>query len=173
MRFIAAALAVLFLTTGTPAEARHHHAAHDGLICRHNTIRVTTAFNLDICVDPRFAARFQAFFAALKSSGCHVTEIVCQAYGHAPGSNHIGGGACDVNQRAKNRTIACMYHASTMIRSAGLYDGCAFHDCGHVEAMRGLGNYGGTIVSARRHRHHPVRQLAIALPQPEKWPPPQ
>ena len=126
--------------------------------CRNGTIRVSTAYNIGICVDPRFASRFQAFFSALKASGARVTSIVCQAYGHAPGSNHIGGGACDGNQTAKNRTIGPMYHAGGMIRSAGLYDGCSFNDCGHVEAMRGLYNYGGTRLSARsHHRHHRVR----------------
>ena len=126
--------------------------------CRNGTVRVSTAYGIGICVDPRFASRFQAFFAALKASGARVTNIVCQAYGHAPGSNHIGGGACDVNQTAKGRTIGPMYHAGGMIRAAGLYDGCAFRDCGHVEAMRGLYNYGGTRLSARSHyRHHRVR----------------
>ena len=126
--------------------------------CRNGTVRVSTAYGIGICVDPRFASRFQAFFAALKASGARVTNIVCQAYGHAPGSNHVGGGACDVNQTAKNRTIGPMYHAGGMIRDAGLYDGCSFGDCGHVEAMRGLYNYGGTRLSARSHyRHHRVR----------------
>jgi hypothetical protein len=125
--------------------------------CRNGTIRVSTAFGLGICVDPRFASKFQTFFSALKASGARVTAIVCQAYGHAPGSNHIGGGACDVNQTAKNRTIGAMYHAGDMIRAAGLYDGCSFSDCGHVEAMRGLGNYGGTMSARRHHRHHHVR----------------
>lgn len=128
--------------------------------CVHNTISVQTAYGIEICVDPTYASNFQAFFSALHSAGVRVTEIVCQAYGHAPGSNHIGGGACDVNQRARNRTIPAMYHAGDMIRAAGLYDGCSFHDCGHVEAMRGLGNYGGRTMSARRHHHRHSRIAA-------------
>lgn len=124
--------------------------------CRNGTVREVTAYGIGVCVDPRFASRFLAFFAALKASGARVTSIVCQAYGHVPGSNHIGGGACDVNQTAKNRTIQAMHHAGGMIRAAGLYDGCSFRDCGHVEAMRGLGNYGGTRLSARSH-HRRVR----------------
>ena len=129
--------------------------------CVHNTIAMKTAYGIEVCVDPVYASKFQAFFSALHSAGVRVTEIICQAYGHAPGSNHIGGGACDVNQRRKNVTIPAMYHAGEMIRAAGLYDGCSFHDCGHVEAMRGLGNYGaGRTMSAKRHHHRHSRLAA-------------
>ena len=130
--------------------------------CVNNTIKVSTAYGIDICVDPTYASKFQAFFSALHSTGARVTSIICQAYGHAPGSNHIGGGACDVNQTARNRTIPAMYHAGSLIRAAGLYDGCSFRDCGHIEAMRGLGNYGGgRTLSAKRHSR---KQYAEATP---------
>ncbi len=150
----------------------------DAMTCRNGTVQRSTAFGIDVCVDPHFADKFVAFFSSLKASGCHVREIVCQAYGHRPGSNHVGGGACDVDQRAKNRTSSCMYHAGDMIKEAGLFDGCSFRDCGHVEAMRGLGHYGATRVYAARRshhhyaavrRHHRVR-LAYATPT---WAPPQ
>jgi hypothetical protein len=136
------------------ARHRHHNDANGNRVCAHNTISVQTAYGISICVDPKHSDKFVKFFASLKERGCAVKEIVCQAYGHAPGSNHIGGGACDVDQRSRNRTSACMYHASDLIRAAGLYDGCSFRDCGHVEAMRGLGNYGTTrTYAARSHRH--------------------
>lgn len=152
-KILLAATASALLATAAPAFARN---------CVHGTILVPTAYGIDICVDPRFAGRFQSFFQSLKDSGARVTEIICQAYGHAPGSNHIGGGACDVNQRARNRTIPAMYHAGALIRAAGLYDGCSFHDCGHVEAMRGLGNYGERTLSARsrHHQRNPRTQFA-------------
>ena len=155
--FVMAATAALIASALliSPAQARHHrHTASSAVSssCRNNTVREVTAYGIAICVDSRFASNFLSFFSALKSSGARVTSIVCQAYGHAPGSNHVGGGACDVNQRAKNRTIPAMYRAGAMIRAAGLYDGCAFRDCGHVEAMRGLGNYGGRTFAARAHR---------------------
>lgn len=173
LRFIAALLAAFVLTTGTADARRHkgHHIDPNGnKVCEHNTIRVSTAYNIDICVDPRFASNFQTFFASLKDRGCKVTEIVCQAYGHVRGSNHIGGGACDVDQKRKNvTTAACMYHAGDLIRAAGLYDGCSFRDCGHVEAMRGLGNYGGKHYAKRRSS----RQIAVnapAAPVQASWP---
>lgn len=162
-------LASFVLATASPVQARHRHHtyrhhgdANGNLICRNNTVERVTAYGIRICVDPRFAERFLTFFAGLKARGVRVTSIVCQAYGHAPGSNHIGGGACDVNQRARNRTIPAMYHAGDLIRAAGLYDGCSFRDCGHVEAMRGLGNYGSRTFAARRHRHSHIAQAEPA-----------
>src|SRR5690348_13821616 len=141
---LALLLASFVIATASPANAkhrhrhyRHHNDANGNMSCRNNTVERMTAYGIRICVDPRFAERFLIFFASLKARGVKVTEIVCQAYGHAPGSNHIGGGACDVNQRRKNVTIPAMYHAGDLIRAAGLYDGCSFRDCGHVEAMRG------------------------------------
>ena len=156
---VMAVAAVAMFIVASPAQAKR---------CVHNTIDVNTAYNIHICVDPRFASKFQKFFVLLKTTGAKVTDIGCQAFGHAPGSNHIGGGACDVNQRSKNRTIPAMYHAGALIREAGLYDGCSFHDCGHIEAMRGLGNYGGrryasATFSARRH-HRRYERVAQASP---------
>lgn len=144
---LTAALAALIVTPLTVQSASARE-------CVHNTIRVDTAYGISICVDPTYASKFQSFFSALKESGCAVKEIGCQAYGHVRGSNHIGGGACDVDQRRKNVTSACMRNAGSLIRAAGLYDGCSFGDCGHVEAMRGLGHYGDTrTYAARSHRH--------------------
>jgi hypothetical protein len=121
-----------------------------------------TAYGIGICVDPRYASNFQSFFESLKASGAKVTNIVCQAYGHARGSNHDGGGACDVNQRRKNVTIPAMYHAGAMIRAAGLHDGCNFRDCGHIEAMTGLCNYGQcSQYSVRHHRRYASRVTQV------------
>lgn len=179
---MAVAAVLVSIAATSPAEARQHkfhhrYAAsksvhHERLSsvedananksCKHNTVARQTAYGIAICVDPTYADKFVGFFAALHARGVKVTQITCQAYGHAPGSNHIGGGACDVNQRARNRTIAAMYHAGDLIRAAGLYDGCAFRDCGHVEAMRGLGNYGGTRTYSARSRHRAEPQYAQA-----------
>lgn len=154
-------------TTDLSAKRHHHRTSTDAngspARCAHNTVATQTAYGITICVDPVHASKFVAFFASLHARGVKVTNIVCQAYGHAPGSNHLGGGACDVNQRARNRTIPAMYHAGDLIRAAGLYDGCAFRDCGHVEAMRGLGHYGGTTLAARSHIRH--RTAAVQSPQ--------
>jgi hypothetical protein len=174
-------LAVLAAITVTPliiqsADARHHHRHHrpagdanGNVSCAHDTVRVQTAYGISVCVDPRHSAKFLAFFASLKARGCEVHSIVCQAYGHAPGSNHIGGGACDVDQRARNRTSACMYHAGDLIRAAGLYDGCSFRDCGHVEAMRGLGNYGTTRTYAARSHHRRHSRVVVAAAPVAQW----
>jgi len=61
------------------------------------------------------------------------------ARGHVPRSNHYIGAACD-NQTGWNKAPAYMYHVGDLIRQAGLYDGCRFVDCGHVEAVRGTHN---------------------------------
>lgn len=165
-RLLGLAIAACFALS-TPAMAKvhrhhghHHMASHHthrdanaNLACRNSTVQRQTAYGINICVDPVYADKFVNFFSALHARGVNVTDIVCQAYGHVRGSNHEGGGACDVNQTGKNRTIPAMYHAGDLIRAAGLYDGCSFRDCGHVEAMRGLGHYGFTrTYAARSHR---------------------
>ena len=103
-------------------------------------VTVNTAAGIKITVHPAFAHKFQALIASLVAQGHKPRFITCYARGHVSGSNHHWGGACDIDQTAWNRTSGFMYHAGNAIRSAGLYDGCSFRDCGHVEAMRGTHN---------------------------------
>lgn len=117
-------------------------AKRGGLIAdiKSRLVTVATAAGIKITVHPAFAAQFQAFIADLVSQGHKPRFITCYARGHVSGSNHHWGGACDVDQTGWNRTSAFMYHAGNTIRANGLYDGCSFRDCGHVEAMRGTHN---------------------------------
>jgi len=132
---------------GGTADARHHrhHArnnvAHDANGNRAGLVTVNTAADLKITVHPAFAAKFQAFISELVAQGHKPRFITCYARGHKPGSNHAWGGACDVDQTSWGRTSGFMYHAHATIRSAGLFDGCDFGDCGHVEVMKGLHNH--------------------------------
>lgn len=121
-----------------------------------------------ITCDVRFCSEFQALVRDFVAHGYNPKLIVCLAHGHTPGSNHDGGGACDFDQRAKNRTNRFMYSklAESLIRKHGLYSGCSYRDCGHVEGLRGLCNYGqcGTM-SARRHRHGQARRTTVQAPK--------
>lgn len=103
-------------------------------------VTVNTAAGIKITVHPAFAHKFQKLIATLVAQGHKPRFITCYAKGHVSGSNHHWGGACDIDQTAWNRTSGFMYRAGAAIQSAGLYDGCSFRDCGHVEAMRGTHN---------------------------------
>jgi hypothetical protein len=37
---------------------------------------------------------------------------------------------------------------SDIIKQAGLYDGCSFRDCGHIEAVRGTHNRAPNLYAA-------------------------
>jgi hypothetical protein len=105
-------------------------------------VKVKTAYGFPITVHPIDAFKFLKFFALLKAHGYKVNPNIvgCDSPGgHTSGSNHHIGRACD-NQWARNKAPAYMYHVGALIRQAGLYDGCSFRDCGHVEAVRGLHN---------------------------------
>ena len=41
-----------------------------------------------------------------------------------------------------------VYHTDDIIKQAGLYSGCTFRDCGHVEAVRGLHNRAPNLCAA-------------------------
>ncbi len=127
---------------------RHAHAtrkskrkavASSGM--RWNMVKVRTVQGLYLEVHPAYAHKFLRLFELLAQKGIKVPrEIVgCYSPGHKPGSNHRIGAACDI-QTGWNKTIPAMYHAGDLIKAAGLYDGCSFGDCGHVEAVRGLYN---------------------------------
>ena len=117
----------------------HHSVDANG-----NSIMVTvqTAYGFKITVHPAYASKFLKFYALLKEHGHKVDPRINKCFsrgGHVPGSNHYIGAACD-NQTGWNKAPAYMYHVGDLIRQAGLYDGCRFGDCGHVEAVRGTHN---------------------------------
>ena len=126
----------------------HHSVDANG-----NSIMVTvqTAYGFKITVHPAYASKFLKFYALLKEHGHKVDPRINKCFsrgGHVPGSNHYIGAACD-NQTGWNKAPAYMYHVGDLIRQAGLYDGCRFGDCGHVEAVRGTHNR--PTKSLRRH----------------------
>jgi hypothetical protein len=119
-------------------------------------IRVVTAQGCTIYVHPAYAPKFSTFFRLLKDAGyrvpCNITNC-WSGRGHVPGSNHYIGAACDI-QTGWNRGPKFVYRMRSIVREAGLYDGCRFRDCGHVEAVRGTHNSapGSVVVSARKRR---------------------
>ena len=126
--------------------------AYDGLSGRkarqldangNGMVTVQTVYGFNITVHPAYASKFQRFFALLKAHGYHVPANITKCWAprgtHVPGSNHYIGAACDI-QTGWNRGPQFVYHISNIIREAGLYDGCAFRDCGHIEAVRGTHN---------------------------------
>ena len=134
------AAALLASVSIADAKHRHHHARAHITDANGNLVTVQTAAGIPIKVHPAFASKFQSLIATLVAEGHKPRFITCYARGHKSGSNHAWGGACDIDQTGWGRTSAFMYHAGSAIKSAGLYDGCSFRDCGHVEAMRGLHN---------------------------------
>lgn len=118
-----------------------------------NTAMVTveTAFGFNITVHPAYVSKFQKLFVLLKDGGhrvpAHITKCWAPRGTHVAGSNHYIGAACDI-QTGWNRGPAFVYHMNDMIKKAGLYDGCAFNDCGHIEALRGTHNRAPTLYTA-------------------------
>ena len=106
-------------------------------------VTVQTVYGFNITVHPAYASKFQKFFALLKDRGYKVPANITKCWAprgtRVAGSNHYIGAACDI-QTGWNRGPRFVYHMSDIIKKAGLYDGCAFHDCGHVEAIRGTHN---------------------------------
>ena len=128
---------------------RQAESAGNGQVTRGGMVRVTTAYGFPITVHPAYAAKFQRFFLLLKESGHKMPDRLVRVFnaglgcfargGHVSGSNHYIGAACDI-QWGWNQAPSFMYHVGNLIRQAGLYDGCSFRDCGHVEAVRGTHN---------------------------------
>ena len=107
-----------------------------------NMVKVKTVQGFYLTVHPAYAHKFLKFFELLAQNDVKIPKEMVGCYspgGHKRGSNHHIGAACDI-QTGWNRTIPEMYHAGKWIKEAGLYDGCSFSDCGHVEAIRGLYN---------------------------------
>ncbi|MGA9054003.1 MAG: hypothetical protein WB422_21790, partial [Pseudolabrys sp.] len=101
------------------------------------------AYGFNITVHPAYASKFQKFFALLKERGYKVPANITKCWAphgtHVAGSNHYIGAACDI-QTGWNRGPEFVYHMNDIVKQAGLYNGCTFRDCGHVEAVRGTHN---------------------------------
>ena len=118
-----------------------------------NSIMVTvqTAYGFKITVHLAYASKFLKFFALLKERGYKVPANITRCWAprgtHVAGSNHYIGAACDI-QTGWNRGPAFVYHMSDIVKQAGLYNGCSFRDCGHVEAIRGTHNRAPNLYAA-------------------------
>jgi len=114
-------------------------------------VTVQTAYDFKITVHPAFASKFLKFFALLKEHGYKVPANITRCWAprgtHVAGSNHYIGAACDI-QTGWNRGPAFVYHMDDIVKQAGLYSGCTFRDCGHVEAVRGLRNRAPNLYAA-------------------------
>jgi hypothetical protein len=114
-------------------------------------VRVQTAYGFAITVHPAYASKFLKFFSLLKERGYKVSAEITRCWApvgtHVAGSNHYIGAACDI-QTGWNRGPTFVYHMNDIIKEAGLYDGCSFHDCGHVEAVRGVHNRAPNLYAA-------------------------
>jgi hypothetical protein len=124
------------------ARAGHHRKAAKDKSPPWNMVKVRTVQGFYLTVHPAYAHKFLKFFALLEEKGVKVPKDMVGCYsrsGHVRGSNHYIGAACDI-QTSWNKTIPFMYHAGALIKQAGLYDGCSFGDCGHLEAIRGTHN---------------------------------
>ena len=114
-------------------------------------VTVQTAYGFNITVHPAYAGKFQKFFALLKERGYNVPAGITKCWAprgtHVAGSNHYIGAACDI-QTGWNRGPEFVYRMNDIVKQAGLYNGCLFHDCGHVEAVRGTHNRAPNLYAA-------------------------
>jgi hypothetical protein len=141
----------LGVTMPTPrkmSRTRHRVIDGNGNI---TMVKVPTVYGFDITVHPAYANKFQKFFALLKNHGYKVPANLTKCWTsrgtRVAGSNHYIGAACDI-QTGWNRGPTFVYHMGDIIKQAGLYDGCSFHDCGHVEAIRGTHNAAPNLYAA-------------------------
>jgi hypothetical protein len=133
---------------GTSERKPHHIVDANG---KRTLVTVQTAYGFKITVHPAYASKFLKFFALLKERGHKVPANITGCWAprgtHVRGSNHYIGAACDI-QMGWNRGPAFIYHMDDIIKQAGLYSGCTFRDCGHVEAVRGLHNRAPNLYAA-------------------------
>lgn len=166
MKHIALAASIALIST--PAFAHHHryhrHHAHHarayhsfaeglghGLAHMLGSIKTAQTEAGPIRVAAAYADRFVGFINALVDSGYKPHEIGCfSPHGHMLHSKHHWGGACDIDQRSRNRTSARMYHITELAHRFHLTDGCEWRnpDCGHVEVPS------GTIIAHHRRSHY-------------------
>jgi hypothetical protein len=143
--------------TSEPAKLSSRHASERNqrrvVDANGNSMMVTvqTAYGFNITVHPAYASKFLKFFALLKDRGYKVPVNITRCWAprgtRVAGSNHYIGAACDI-QTGWNRGPAFVYRMSDIVRQAGLYDGCSFRDCGHVEAVRGTHNKAPNLYAA-------------------------
>jgi len=135
-------------TVSAPASSRirtSERKPHRVVDANGNSMMVTvqTAYGFNVTVHPAYASKFQKFFALLKEHGYMVPANITKCWAphgtHVPGSNHYIGAACDI-QTGWNRGPDFVYHMNDIVKQACLFNGCTFHDCGHVEAVRGTHN---------------------------------
>jgi hypothetical protein len=142
----------------TPSLRGHHirtseRKPHHVVDANGNSMMVTvqTAYGFNITVHPAYASKFQKFFALLKERGYKVPANITKCWAphgtHVAGSNHYIGAACDI-QTGWNRGPQFVYHMNDIVEQAGLFNGCSFHDCGHVEAVRGTHNRAPNLYAA-------------------------
>jgi hypothetical protein len=114
-------------------------------------VSVETAYGFKITVHPAYASKFLKLFSLLKDHGYNVPGNITKCWSprgtRVAGSNHYIGAACDI-QTGWNRGPDFVYHISNIIKQAGLYDGCSFRDCGHIEAVRGTHNKAPPLYAA-------------------------
>ena len=134
--------------TGTSERKPHRAVDANG---NRMLVTVQTAYGFNITVHPAYASKFLKFFALLKEHGYKVPANITRCWAprgtHVAGSNHYIGAACDI-QTGWNRGPAFVYHMDDIVKQAGLYSGCTFRDCGHVEAVRGLHNRAPNLYAA-------------------------
>ena len=122
-------------------------------------VAVPTAAGIVIRVVASLADRFRGFIADIVAQGYRPRDISCYSpTGHMPGSRHHVGAACDIDQRARNRTHPFMYHVAAIAKAHGLRDGCSFRhggpDCGHIDD----GHDAGGRRYAQSHFHYKYRR---------------
>ena len=131
------------------SEPKSHHAVDAN--GNSMMVKVQTAYGFNITVHPAYASKFQKFFALLKERGYKVPANITKCWAphgtHVAGSNHYIGAACDI-QTGWNRGPEFVYHMNDIVKQAGLYNGCTFRDCGHVEAVRGTHNRAPNLYAA-------------------------
>ena len=114
-------------------------------------VTVQTAYGFNITIHPAYASKFLRLFVLLKDRGYKVPANITKCWTprgtRVAGSNHYIGAACDI-QTGWNRGPTFVYHMRDIIKQAGLYDGCSFRDCGHIEAVRGTHNRAPNLYAA-------------------------
>lgn len=141
-----------------PVPAPHHvpflpAARPIGFALGHKLVRAQT-FAGPIVVAEAYASRFIGFIDDLVREGHRHLSIGCYAaHGHMRNSLHHWGGACDIDQTARNRTAPFMYHVTALAHAHGLTDGCEFSrpDCGHLQVAGFIGRH---HVRRSRKRHY-------------------
>lgn len=141
------------IDSAQPVERTSEAPKGDIKLTHNGMVTVQTAQGFPITVHPAYASKFLRFFALLKEHGYTAPQNITRCWAgsgsHKPGSNHYIGAACDIQygwngcasfKGVRRCAPSFIYHMDAIIKQAGLYSGCAFGDCGHVEAIRGLHN---------------------------------